>query len=54
MKRVRINPNHVVAIEEDGEEMCIVTPVKAYCAPRDRVRLERDMLGNIYLVVEGV
>jgi len=53
MKRVRINPSHVIAIEEDGEEVCIVTLVKAYCAPRDRVKLERDMLGHVYLVVEG-
>jgi len=49
--RVKINPEYVIAIEE-GEEVCIVTPVKAYCAPADRVKIERDMLNRIYYVVE--
>jgi len=51
--RVKINPEYIVAIEEeDGGRVCIVTPIKAYCAPQEKVRIERDMLNRIYYVVE--
>jgi len=52
MKRVKINVDYVIAVEEDGEEACIVTPVKAYCAPKEKIKLDRDMLGRVYYVVE--
>jgi len=50
--RVRINVDYVIAVEEDGEQTCIVTPVKAYCAPAARVKIERDVLGRVYYAVE--
>jgi len=51
--RVKINPEYIVAVEEhDDGRVCIITPIKAYCAPHERVKIERDMLNRIYYVVE--
>jgi len=51
--RVKINPEYIIAVEEkDSGDVCIVTPVKAFCTSADRVKIERDMLNRIYYVVE--
>jgi len=40
-RRVAINPQHIVALEEyDNDVVCVVTTVKTYCTRRDKIRME--------------
>jgi len=45
--KVKIPTHHVIAIEEDGDRLCIVTAAKTYCAQRDKVRYMFESVGGL-------